>query len=132
MINSDGGDVQQALAIYDLIQLCDSHITTVAYGAAQSSACIILQAGDYRKAYPSALIMYHNGSTGMGETPSDEAPSAFSHSRVLCKAADDIVYSRIKPIAGWTRSKFNRELARGIYVAAPKAVTLGLIDEVVT
>lgn len=132
VINSGGGDVQPALAIYDIIQLCDSHITTIAYGAAQSSACIILQAGDLRKAYPSTLIMYHVGTSAFGETPSSEIGAAFATSQAMCKMADDIVYGRIKAVAGWTRPRFNKELDRGIYVAAPKAVAIGLLDEVVT
>jgi ATP-dependent Clp protease protease subunit len=132
VINSDGGDVQQALAIYDLIQLCDSHITTIAYGSAQSSACVILQAGDLRKAYPSSIIMYHQGSTSVGETPTNEVVSAFSHSQAICKMADDIIYGRMKTVTGWTRARFNKALDAGIYLAAPRAVELGLIDEVIT
>lgn len=131
VINSDGGDVQQALAIYDLIQLCESHITTIAYGSAQSSACVILQAGDLRKSYPSSVIMYHQGTSSVGECPTNEVGSAFSHSQSICKIADNIVYNRIKAVAGWTRTRFNKALDAGIYVAAPKAVELGLIDEVI-
>jgi len=130
VINSDGGDVQQALAMYDVIQQCDAHITTVVYGEAQSSACVILQAGDLRRAYPSSTIMFHQGTTSVGETPTNEVKSSFESAQRICKIADDIVYARMKAATGLGRAKFNKMLDKGFYLSASEAVAAGLLDEV--
>tara|TARA_R110000868_G_scaffold44306_3_gene148123 strand:+ start:1652 stop:2212 length:561 start_codon:yes stop_codon:yes gene_type:complete len=130
VINSEGGDVQQALAMYDLIQASDVHITTVALGDCMSSACIILQAGDLRKSYASSTVMYHQGTTSVGETPTNEVKAAFSSSQSLCKRSDDIVYARMKSATNLSRVKFDKMLDAGIYLMAPFALREGLIDEV--
>lgn len=57
LINSDGGDVAAALAIYDALSGRD--IDTVATGACQSAATIVLQAGQVRYATPHTYFRVH-------------------------------------------------------------------------
>ena len=67
MINSQGGSVSDMFAIYDAMQACESHITTVGIGEVCSAAGLLLVAGDKRLASPNAMFMEHNISGGYNE-----------------------------------------------------------------
>ena len=63
---SVGGEWDSGMAIYDAMSLCESYITTVAYGQASSMSSIILQAADKRVMTPNAHFMAHYGSVDCG------------------------------------------------------------------
>jgi ATP-dependent Clp endopeptidase proteolytic subunit ClpP len=70
-INSPGGQVTSALAIYDTMQYIKSPVTTVCMGMAASAGSLILQAGEagQRISLPNSKIMVHQpsgGARGMG------------------------------------------------------------------
>ena len=132
MLNSGGGCVQSALSMYDLIQASECHVTIIVVGEASSSACLVLQAADLRKAYKRSTIMWHGGTDSQPELPTGEYRSAFNHSWVLEKFAYDIVYSRMKAAnPNLKPSQYLKKVTAGIYLAADKAVIEGLIDEVI-
>jgi ATP-dependent Clp protease protease subunit len=58
-INSEGGDVDDALAIYDVMQSLQSPVHTIAHGLVASAAGLILAGGDKRTAMPNAWFMAH-------------------------------------------------------------------------
>jgi ATP-dependent Clp protease protease subunit len=132
VLNSGGGCVQSALSMYDLIQNSECHITITVMGEAASSACLVLQAADLRRAYKRSTIMWHGGTDSQPELPTGEYRSAFNHSWVLEKFAYDIVYSRMKQANPKLKpSQYLKKVASGIYLAAEAAVVEGLIDEVI-
>lgn len=61
-IRSTGGDVNDALLIYDALRDLDAHITTRCYGYTASAATIIAQAADEgcREISSNALYLIHN------------------------------------------------------------------------
>lgn len=61
-MHSIGGNWADGMAIYDAISLCQSHVTIIAYGQAESMSSIILQAADRRVLTPNAYFMLHFGS----------------------------------------------------------------------
>lgn len=63
-MHSYGGNWYDGMAIYDAIMLCQSYVTIIAYGQAESMSSIILQAADNRIMMPNAYFMCHFGSTG--------------------------------------------------------------------
>jgi len=63
-MHSVGGYLYDGMAIYDAIATCQSFVTIVAYGQAESMSSIILQAADKRIMMPNAYFMLHYGSTG--------------------------------------------------------------------
>ena len=63
-MHSIGGVWNDGMAIYDAIQLCQSHVTIIAYGQAESMSSIILQAADNRVMTPNSYFMCHFGSSG--------------------------------------------------------------------
>ena len=62
-MHSIGGNWNDGMAIYDAMMVCQSYITLVAYGQAESMSSIILQAADKRVMMPNAYFMCHFGST---------------------------------------------------------------------
>jgi len=78
-INSMGGSVSEALAIYSLLSDFKGNLTTVVDGFACSAASVIFMAGQKRIVPKSGLLMIHNAwSTAEGD------------SRALRKKADDL------------------------------------------
>ncbi|MCA1933836.1 MAG: ATP-dependent Clp protease proteolytic subunit, partial [Asticcacaulis sp.] len=72
-INSPGGQVTSALAIYDTMQYIKSPVTTVCMGMAASAGSLILQAGEagQRISLPNSKIMVHQPSGGARGMASD-------------------------------------------------------------
>jgi len=133
MLNSGGGCVQSALAIYDMIQSCESHVTITVLGEAASSASIILQAADLRRATKRSTVMYHSGTDSIADIATNEFRAAFEHSWVLEKFAHDIMYGRMKVANPKLKpSQFSRMVTSGLYLAATEAVRRGLLDEILT
>ena len=63
-MHSIGGDWNDGMAIYDSIKICNSHVTVVVYGQAESMSSIVLQAADTRVMMPNTYFMCHFGSNG--------------------------------------------------------------------
>lgn len=61
-INSDGGSVNEGLAIYSLLKDFNGHLITKVDGWACSAASVIFMAGQERIMPESGLIMIHNAS----------------------------------------------------------------------
>ena len=64
VLNSPGGEVHNGFAMYDRIKQSPSKVTVIGYGAVQSAAATILQAGDSRLLAPNARLMVHQPSIG--------------------------------------------------------------------
>lgn len=62
ILNSEGGDYYQALAIYDYIKSLKSHVTIKIIGNCMSAATIISLAADVRVMSPNSTYMIHYGS----------------------------------------------------------------------
>ncbi len=67
ILNSQGGVEEDGYAIYDAITMCKNEVTIDGYGAVQSIAAAIFQAGDVRRLAPHASFMIHDGTA-----PSEE------------------------------------------------------------
>ena len=59
-INSYGGEVSEALAIYNTLKAHPAHVRTVCDGFACSAASVVFMAGDERVMNESSLLMIHN------------------------------------------------------------------------
>lgn len=64
-INSLGGDVDEALAIYELLVDMGDRVTTECYGRCASAATIIAMSGDKRKMSRYALFLIHKCWSGV-------------------------------------------------------------------
>lgn len=127
-INSPGGVVSSALAMYDTMQYIRSPVSTVCIGQAASAGSLLLTAGAKGKrfALPNARIMVHQPSGGAQGQATD-----------IEIQAREILYTRklLNNIyvrhTGQPVEAIERKLERDTYMSAEEARDFGLVDEVV-
>lgn len=127
-INTLGGDVISALAIYDMLRVVQSPICTIVNGACFSAGLLILSAGDLRLATPSSLFYYHQVVMSPAEVISGDifkSTSAFYDG--LQTRFDHVLRKR----AGMSRTKwkkyFEGQLSK--HFNTKKALKYGFIDD---
>ncbi|HEY0052264.1 MAG TPA: ATP-dependent Clp protease proteolytic subunit [Caulobacteraceae bacterium] len=126
-INSPGGIVTSALAIYDTMQYIKSPVSTVCMGMAASAGSLILTAGaaGQRVSLPNARIMVHQPSGGFQGKVSD-----------IERHAEDIIKTkrRLNEIyvhhTGRTYEEVEKTLDRDFFMSAQEAKDWGLVDHV--
>src|SRR6187549_2733442 len=126
-INSPGGIVTSALAIYDTMQYVKSPISTVCMGMAASAGSLILAAGaaGQRIALPNARIMVHQPSGGFRGQASD-----------IERHAEDIIKTkkRLNELyakhTGKSVEEIERALDRDNFLTAEESKAFGLVDHV--
>ena len=126
-INSPGGIVTSALAIYDTMQYIKSPVSTVCMGMAASAGSLILQAGaaGRRIALPNSRFMVHQPSGGFRGQASD-----------IERHAEDIIKTkkRLNEIyakhTGQPIEVVERALDRDNFMSAEEAKAFGLVDHV--
>jgi len=127
-INSPGGVVSAALAMYDTMQYIRSPVSTVCVGMAASAGSLLLTAGAAGKrfALPNARIMVHQPSGGAQGQATDieiQAREILYTRRML----NDIYVKH----TGQPVEAIERKLERDTYMSAQEAKEFGLIDAVV-
>jgi ATP-dependent Clp protease protease subunit len=127
-INSPGGSVDAGLAIYDVMQFIDNDVSTVAMGLAASMGQMLLCAGTRGKRYalPSARILMHQPSGGMGGTASDIAIQA--EQMIHTKRT---VQQLIARHTGQTTELIESDADRDRWFTAEDALDYGFIDRVI-
>lgn len=126
IINSEGGDVYPALAIYDAIRRCNSEVHILATGYCMSAATIILQAGTVRKATPHCVLMVHDGSDSVAGTPEEVMRWAKLSARTTGTMHQIYAHRSGKPSSYW-KAKCKQDHI----MSAAEAVAEGLLDEVI-
>ena len=129
-INSPGGSLTAALAIYDTMQYVKCPISTVCIGAAASGAAVLLGAGTKGKRFslPNGQILLHQVavSGGIGGQAS-EIEIAAKHIIRLKEKTNKILTKH----TGQSMEKIEKDTDRDFYLSADEAKTYGLIDEVI-
>jgi len=126
-INSPGGQVTSALAIYDTMQYIKSPVSTVCMGMAASAGSLILQAGEkgQRISLPNSKIMVHQPSGGARGMASD-MEIQIEDMRKTKKLLNEIYVKH----TGQTYDTIEKTLDRDKYMTAEEAKEFGLIDHV--
>jgi ATP-dependent protease ClpP protease subunit len=133
-INSMGGSVFEAVAIYNALREHPSFITTRVDAVAASAASVIAQAGDHRVMLDASEMMIHEAhGVALGATASDMRELADLLDRQNDKIA--AIYARAAG-DGRKKSHFQAlmsagESNMGTWMTPEEAVTEGLADEVV-
>jgi ATP-dependent Clp protease protease subunit len=126
-INSPGGYIHSALAIYNTMNYVKPDIRTIAFGCAASAATLILAAGvkGKRTALPDTKIMLHQGRAGAQGQIADIEIAA----KELVKTQKRLneIYSEL---TGQPTKTITRDLDRDFWMTPIDAVEYGLIDEV--
>jgi ATP-dependent Clp protease protease subunit len=128
-INSPGGVVTSALAIYDVMQHVRPRIATICTGLAASGASLLLAAGakGSRMALPHSSIILHQPWTGGIQ---GQASDIDIHAREILRQRAELVrlYSEL---CGREAEQIERDIDRDFHLTPEDAVRYGVIDEIV-
>ncbi|MBI3624246.1 ATP-dependent Clp protease proteolytic subunit [Candidatus Saccharibacteria bacterium] len=128
-INSPGGSVYDALAIYDTMQYLKADIQTVGIGVQASAAAFLLSSGTKGKRFllPHATVMIHQPSSGTKGKVSDQEIDLRESLRVK-KLLEEIMAKN----TGQKLPKIHTDMERDFWMTAEEAKKYGLVDEVVS
>lgn len=127
-INSPGGSVYDALAIYDTMQFLKSPVHTYGIGMQASAAAFLLSSGEKGKRYvlPHSTVMIHQPSSGTRGKVTDQEIDLKESLRVK-KLLEDIMAKN----TGQKPSKVHEDMERDKWLDAKEAVEYGLADKVI-
>jgi ATP-dependent Clp protease protease subunit len=126
-INSPGGVVTSALAIYDTMQYIKCDISTYCLGQAASGGAILLAAGTKGKRYalPNSEILLHQV---MGKT-SGQAVDVEIWTKHMVRVKDKLNRILAKH-TGQAIKKIEKDTDRDLFLSAEEAKSYGIIDQV--
>lgn len=123
-INSPGGSVFAASEIYTALRNYKGNVNIEIVGLAASAASVIAMAGK-SKMSPTAQMMVHNVSTGVGGDYRD-----MEHAAEILKNANDTIANAYILKSGMSKEKALNLMNNETWLSAQKAKELGLIDEI--
>jgi ATP-dependent Clp protease protease subunit len=128
-INSPGGVVSSALAIYDTMQYVRPDVQTICVGMAASAASLLLAAGEKSKRFilPNAEVMIHQVMGGAEGQASD----IDIHARHILKTKDTLNQILAKH-TGQKIAKVEKDTDRDYFMSAKEAVEYGIVDKVIS
>jgi ATP-dependent Clp protease protease subunit len=127
-INSPGGSVYDAFAIYDTMKYIKSDVQTIVVGMAASAAAFLLSSGTKGKrfALPNSKIMIHQPSSGTRGKVTD-MEIVLEESLKLKKQLEQIIADN----TGQKVTKVHQDMERDYYMSASEAKDYGLVDNVI-
>jgi len=127
-INSPGGIVTSALAIYDTIQFVKPDVSTICVGMAASGAALILAGGKRGKRYslPNAEILLHQVMGG-AEGQAIEVEIAARHIIKIKTRINQLLAKH----AGQPLKKIEKDTDRDFYMTPEEAKSYGVIDKII-
>jgi ATP-dependent Clp protease, protease subunit len=127
-VNSPGGSVTSALALYDTIQHVKADVATICLGQAASAAAVLLAAGAKGKRYalPNARIMIHQVMGGVEGQQKDIEIQAKEISRIK-----DQINMILSKHTGQTIKRIEADSDRDYFMDAEEAKKYGLIDKII-
>ncbi len=128
-INSPGGSVYDALAIYDTMQYIKNDIQTVGIGVQASAAAILLSSGTKGKRIllPNSTVMIHQPSSGTRGKVTDQEIDLQESLRVK-KLIEQIMADNTNQKI----EKIHQDMERDFWMTATEAKDYGLVDKVIT
>lgn len=127
-INSPGGSVYDALAIYDTMNYVKSDVQTVGIGVQASAAAFLLSSGAKGKRYllPHATVMIHQPSSGTRGKVTDQEIDLRESLRVK-KLLEEIMAKN----TGQNVSRIHEDMERDKWMTAEESVKYGIADKVI-
>ncbi|HEU0024354.1 MAG TPA: ATP-dependent Clp protease proteolytic subunit [Thermoleophilaceae bacterium] len=128
-VNSPGGSLHAALAIYDTMQYVKPDVQTICYGMAMSGGSLILTGGasGKRLVLPNARVLIHQPSSGFQGQSSDIE----IHAREVLdlRARTEQIYAEH---SGQELERIHDDMERDRFFSADEAVEYGLVDRVIS
>ena len=127
-INSPGGVVSAALAIYDTMQFIKPDVSTLCIGQAASAGSLLLCSGaaGKRKCLPHATVMIHQVLGGFQGQAADIEIHAKETRRI-----NSLVNEIISKHSGRSVDDLNKDMDRDYFMTAQHALDYGIVDEIV-
>src|SRR6478672_7991163 len=127
-INSPGGSVYDALAIYDTMQYVSNDIQTVGIGVQASAAAFLLSSGTKgkRSILPNSTVMIHQPSSGTRGKVTDMEIDLKESLRVK-KLLEEIMAKN----TGQKPTKIHIDMERDKWLTATDAKKYGIVDDVI-
>ena len=128
-INSPGGSVTSAMAIYDTMQYVRADISTICIGLAASAGALLLCAGAKGKRYalPNSEIMIHQPSAGtQGQVTDIEI-----HAKRLIQTKEKL-NQILADKTGQPIERIRADVERDFFFDPEQAKEYGLIDDILT
>ncbi len=127
-INSPGGSVSAALAIYDTMQFVRCDVSTICLGMAASAAAILLAAGVKKKrfALPNSEVMIHQVMGGV----EGQATDIDIHAKHILKVKEKLNKILAKH-TGKQNIDISQDMERDYFMSAEQAKRYGLIDKII-
>ena len=129
LINSQGGEVQAGLSMYDAIVGAGVTVNTVCTGMAFSMGAVLMVVGNKRLMLPHSKYMLHEP-LAMGEQVA--SASTISERAKSILEVKELLNQIIAKYAKKTLKEINKVTSKDTYFTAEEAVEFGLADNVVT
>jgi ATP-dependent Clp protease protease subunit len=128
-INSPGGSVYDALAIYDTMQYIPNDVQTVGIGMQASAAAFLLSSGTKGKRFilPHSTVMIHQPSSGTRGKVTDQEIDLKESLRVK-----HLLESIMAKNTGQKQDKIHLDMERDKWLSADEAKDYGIADEIIT
>lgn len=127
-INSPGGSVYDAMAIYDTMQFVKCDIQTVGIGVQASAAAFLLSSGTKGKRFllPHATVMIHQPSSGTRGKVTDQEIDLREALRVK-RMMEEIMARN----TGQDMKKVHEDMERDFWMTAEDAKDYGIVDKII-
>jgi ATP-dependent Clp protease, protease subunit len=127
-INSPGGSVYDALAIYDTMNFVKADVQTVGIGVQASAAAFLLSSGTKGKRFilPNGTVMIHQPSSGTRGKVTDQEIDLRESLRVK-NLLEDIMARN----TGQKKSQIHEDMERDRWMTADEAKKYGIVDEII-
>lgn len=128
-INSPGGSVYDALAIYDTMQYITNDVQTVGIGMQASAAAFLLSSGTKGKRFllPNATVMIHQPSSGTRGKVTDQEIDLKESLRVKY-----LLESIMAKNTGQKKEQIHEDMERDRWMTAEEAKKYGIVDKIIT
>ncbi len=128
-INSPGGSVTAALAIYDTMQFIKSDVSTICIGLAASASAILLSSGKEGKrfALPNSEVMIHQVMGGV----EGQATDIDIHAKHILKTKEKLNKILAKH-TGKSLKQVEKDSERDYFMTAEESRKYGLVDKIIT
>ncbi|SDL86677.1 ATP-dependent Clp endopeptidase proteolytic subunit ClpP [Halarsenatibacter silvermanii] len=128
-INSPGGSVTAALAMYDTMQYIKPDVVTICMGQAASAGALLLAAGSEGKRHglPYSRVMIHQPAGGI----QGKASEAEVHVEELLRIRE-ILNEILSEHTEKTVEEIEEDVERDYFMDAEEAKNYGIIDDIIT
>jgi ATP-dependent Clp protease protease subunit len=127
-INSPGGSVYDALAIYDTMKFITNDVQTVGIGVQASAAAFLLSSGTKGKRFllPNSTVMIHQPSSGTQGKVTDQEIALKEGIRIK-RLLEEIMAGN----TGQKPERIHDDMERDKWLTATEAVEYGIVDKII-